>query len=97
MQQIYKIALLLLIGFSTQAQEVLTLEDALKLGTFDYLYFAGHGDETCFTDNKLLNLTWTEIGELICQTRCLNNNAIVMLYCCKGGLSPVVFISAKPM
>lgn len=31
MQQIYKIALLLLIGFSTQAQEVLTLEDALKL------------------------------------------------------------------
>jgi len=67
------------------------LEDALKLGSFDYLYFAGHGDETCFTDNKLLNLTWTEIGELICQTSCLNNNAIVMLYCCKGGLSPVVF------
>ena len=31
MQQIYKIALLLLIGFSTQAQEVLTLEDALKM------------------------------------------------------------------
>lgn len=31
MQQIYKIALLLLIGFSTQAQEVLTLENALKM------------------------------------------------------------------
>lgn len=31
MQKIYKIALLLLLGFSTQAQEVLSLEDALKM------------------------------------------------------------------
>lgn len=31
MQKIYKIALLLLLGFSTQGQEVLSLEDALKM------------------------------------------------------------------
>jgi len=31
MQNLYKIAFLLLIGFSVQAQEILTLEDAVKI------------------------------------------------------------------
>ena len=44
------------------------LEDALKLGTFDYLYFAGHGDETCFTDNKLLNLRMAK-NQYVCWNK----------------------------
>lgn len=72
-------------------QKVEELEPLLKGNKFDYIYLAGHGDETCFTDNNEFNLTWSDIGNLICKTDCLNPESIIMLYCCKGGMGSVVY------
>lgn len=72
-------------------QKVEELEELLKGNKFDYIYLAGHGDETCFTDNGEFNLSWSDIGNLICKTDCLNPESIIMLYCCKGGMGSVVY------
>ncbi len=71
---------------------IIELQTALKTSVkYDYIYFAGHGDETCFTDNKVFNSSWSEIGKIICQADCLTKGAIIMLYCCKGGINTVAF------
>ena len=67
------------------------LEELLKRSKYDYIYLAGHGDEVCFTDNNNFNLSWSDIGNLICRTDCLNPESIIMLYCCKGGMGSVVY------
>lgn len=67
------------------------LKALLKGNRFDYIYLAGHGDETCFTDNKDFSLSWSDIGNIICETNCLNPESIIMLYCCKGGMGSVVY------
>ena len=67
------------------------LEPLLKDKKYDYIYLAGHGDETCFTDNNDFNLSWSDIGNIICKTDCLNPDSIIMLYCCKGGMGSVVY------
>lgn len=67
------------------------LKGLLSDKKYDYIYLAGHGDEACFSNNKEFNLMWGEIGTLLCDTKCLTENAIVMLYCCNGGISTVVY------
>jgi hypothetical protein len=67
------------------------LKVALIGKKLDYLYFAGHGDETCFTDNNIFSTTWNVIGKTICEANCLNPNSIIMLYCCKGGINTVAY------
>lgn len=72
-------------------ESVEELTEVLRAKKYDYIYLAGHGDESCFSDNKAFNLSWTEIGMLICETDCLNPESIMMLYCCKGGMGSVVY------
>ncbi|EKT3967418.1 hypothetical protein NTJ12_002506 [Flavobacterium psychrophilum] len=67
------------------------LEPLLKDKKYDYIYLAGHGDEICFSDNKDFNLTWKDIGTLLCKMDCLTTEGIVMLYCCNGGITNVVY------
>lgn len=67
------------------------LEPLLKDKKYDYIYLAGHGDETCFTDNNDFNLSWSDIGNLLCSMDCLTTEGIVMLYCCLGGITNVVY------
>lgn len=67
------------------------LETALIDNKFDYLYFAGHGDKDHFGDKISFEVSWSKIGETICKTDCLNENSIIMLYCCKGGLNIVAY------
>ena len=71
-----------------KVEDLKTLLDNKK---YDYIYLAGHGDEVCFSDNKEFNLTWKAIGTLLCETNCLTENGIVMLYCCNGGITNVVY------
>ncbi len=67
------------------------LEQKLTGRKIDYLYFAGHGSETCFTDNNSFISSWEDIGNVVCRTNCLNPDSIVLLYCCKGGLNTVAY------
>lgn len=59
--------------------------------SLDYLFLAGHANEECFTDNKFFHQSWDGIGEIICTSNCLNDNSILMLYCCKGGMVKVAY------
>lgn len=67
------------------------LESELKIRKLDYIYFAGHGNETCFTNNESFLTSWSEIGQTVCKTNCLNPNSIILLYCCKGGINTVAY------
>lgn len=72
-------------------RKVEELKPLLENKKYDYIYLAGHGDEVCFSDNNEFNLMWSDIGALLCETDCLTENGIVMLYCCNGGISNVVY------
>ena len=81
-------------GINPTLRDVSNLDElklALSEGKYDYIYFAGHGNETCFSDNHLFTSSWSEIGIIICETDCLADNSIIMLYCCKGGINTVAF------
>jgi len=58
---------------------------------YDYLYIAGHGSDTCFGDHKRGIYTWADFGSALCQSECLKDDAILMLYCCRGGLNKVAY------
>lgn len=82
-------------GIKVEHKDIKTkdnLDKVLSSGQkYDYIYFAGHGNKFCLTDNCSITLSWDEIGLSICNSECLNENAIIMLCCCKGGLSDVSF------
>lgn len=66
-------------------------KSALRGKKLDYLFLAGHANEECFSDNKVFRESWSEIGKIICSLECLNNDSIIMLYCCKGGMVKVAY------
>jgi len=67
------------------------LKDELQGRKLDYIYFAGHGNETCFSDNESFLTSWSVIGQIVCESNCLNPNSIILLYCCKGGINTVAY------
>lgn len=69
-----------------------SLSKALENNGIKYLILAGHGDESGIgTQNGTINITWTRIGKIICNSGCLQNviGAKVILFCCKGGVEEV--------
>lgn len=63
-----------------------------KYGSFDYIYLSTHGNEEgiCNEDNSI-DTSWLEFGNLLCITHCLNEDCILMLSCCRGGLNQVAY------
>jgi len=81
-------------NISAEHIEIASIEELkvkLQNKKLDYIYFAGHGNSDCFGDERTFIVDWSEIGQIICETDCLNVGAIVMLYCCKGGLNVVAY------
>ncbi len=78
--------------FHKDVKTIEELSSALSDGNqYDYLYFAGHGNGQYLGDNKDFSITWSEVGSIICDSNCLKQGSIVMLYCCKGGFNTVAF------
>lgn len=68
------------------------LNDVLNKGNkYDYIYLAGHGNDKCVGDANGLVISWLQMGNLLCISGALNQNAILMLYCCRGGLNQVAY------
>src|SRR4051794_39611955 len=68
------------------------LRNAINKGIkYDYIYLAGHGDDKCIGDEKRIILSWKKMSKLLCLSECLNEDAIMMLYCCRGGLNQVAY------
>lgn len=57
---------------------------------YDYLYLAAHADPNEFgSEDNSITITWSEFAEVICETQCLNQDSILLLGCCRGGLQRV--------
>lgn len=61
-------------------------------GKFDYIYLSSHGSDEGFGDSSgLIGFSWFDFGVHLCSSMCMNNDCIVMLSCCRGGLHQVAF------
>ncbi|OOQ58302.1 hypothetical protein [Mucilaginibacter pedocola] len=60
--------------------------------TFDYIYLASHGNEEGFgNEDGTIDLTWMNFGTQLCTATCMNEDCIILLSCCRGGLNQVAY------
>lgn len=69
------------------------LESILETnGRFDYIYLSAHGNSERFqSEDETVNMTWSYFAALLCRTDCMNDECILMLSCCRGGLMQVAY------
>ena len=61
-------------------------------GLFDYIYLSAHGDSKGFaSEDEMVDMSWTEFAMLLCNSKCMNEDSILMLSCCRGGLMEVAY------
>jgi hypothetical protein len=60
---------------------------------FDFLYIAAHGAHHCFGENSGGPIArWADFAFVLCSTQALNQNAVIFMGCCHGGLKKVSLI-----
>lgn len=85
----------------TRKEEIVESEESLvkivskyskrKKG-FDYIYLCTHGDREGFLANmgkRRHDISWARFSQLMCESGILNEDSILLLACCKGGLFQV--------
>lgn len=61
-------------------------------GKFDYIYLSAHGCADSFgSEDDKVDMAWDEFSGLLCSSNCMNEDAILMLSCCRGGLMQVAY------
>lgn len=61
-------------------------------GLFDYIYLSAHGNSEGFaSEDENVNMSWRRLAMLLCQSKCMNEDSILMLSCCRGGLMEVAY------
>lgn len=61
-------------------------------GLFDYVYLSAHGDSEGFaSEDGEVEMSWKKLAMLLCQSKCMNEDGILMLSCCRGGLMEVAY------
>lgn len=64
----------------------------LSNGQFDYIYLSAHGNSDGFaSENRKVEMSWQELAMLLCNSACMNEDSILMLSCCRGGLMEVAY------
>ena len=69
------------------------LEEILSSnGKFDYIYLSAHGCKDSFSsEDRKVDMTWDDFALLLCETHCMNDDSILMLSCCRGGLMQIAY------
>ncbi|MEC3964549.1 hypothetical protein [Flagellimonas halotolerans] len=69
------------------------LKDSLESGEkFDIIYLSAHGDENGFANEAGdYECSWKNFGELLYNSSCLDEDNILLLSCCQGGLNKVAY------
>lgn len=69
------------------------LENILcSYGLFDYIYLSAHGNAEGFaSEEEKVNMSWKRLAMLLCNSKCMNEDSILMLSCCRGGLMEVAY------
>lgn len=61
-------------------------------GQFDYIYLSAHGNLDGFaSEDGLVDMSWQRLAMLLCQTKTMNEDSILMLSCCRGGLMEAAY------
>jgi hypothetical protein len=59
---------------------------------YDYIYLSAHGDAEGFcNEERTVDLSWMDFGTELCSSMCMNEDCIVLLSCCRGGLNQVAY------
>ena len=69
------------------------LETILHAGeTYDYIYLSSHGNVDGFgNEQSTISYSWFDFGVLLCGAACMNPDCIILLSCCRGGLSQIAY------
>ena len=61
-------------------------------GLFDFIYLSAHGNSEGFaSEDKKVNMSWKKLALLLCNNKSMNEDSILMLSCCRGGLMEVSY------
>ena len=61
-------------------------------GQFDYIYLSAHGNSDGFaSEDRKVQMSWQKFAILLCNYNCMNEDSILMLSCCRGGLMEVAY------
>ena len=61
-------------------------------GSFDYIYLSAHGCAEGFgSENGRVDMNWEEFSQKLCENQVMNEDCILMLSCCRGGLMQVAY------
>lgn len=61
-------------------------------GQFDYIYLSAHGNSAGFgSEDGKVDMSWQKFSSLLCDNNCMNEESILMLSCCRGGLMEVAY------
>ena len=73
-------------------KRILILKVLYSHGLFDYIYLSAHGNAEGFaSEDEKVNMSWQKLAMLLCQSKCMNEDSILMLSCCRGGLMEVAY------
>ena len=61
-------------------------------GSFDYIYLSAHGCAELFaSEDEQVHMSWVDFAARLCNYGCMNDDCILMLSCCRGGLMQVAY------
>lgn len=61
-------------------------------GLFDYIYLSAHGNSEGFaSEDGKVDMSWQKLATMLCHSNCMNEDSILMLSCCRGGLMEVAY------
>ncbi len=61
-------------------------------GQFDYIYLSAHGNSDGFaSEDRKVEMSWQKFAILLCNYNYMNEDSILMLSCCRGGLMEVAY------
>lgn len=59
---------------------------------FDYIYLSAYGNAEGFaSEDGKVNMSWQKLAMLLCKSKCMNEDSILMLSCYRGGLMEVAY------
>ncbi|UJF29011.1 hypothetical protein L0B70_09130 [Kaistella sp. 97-N-M2] len=59
---------------------------------YDFIYLSSHGSDECFGNEAgTIIFSWFDFGVELCSSDCMNEDCLVMLSCCRGGLNQVAY------
>lgn len=60
--------------------------------SYDYIYLSAHSCAESFgSEDGQVDMSWADFATLLCNNRCMNEDGVLMLSCCRGGLMQVAY------